>query len=96
MSKNIVFLLPANTNVSKLAEIVASEYMKAKIAENTCSMKIEKVFFMSQLKYLIVYLGCQVQNDIKLNDELCFVYNLLKDGDKKKPFLHRKIVKRVR
>ena len=79
LSRNIVMLLPANTNISKVAESIANVYMKSHINAPSCSMKVEKIFFLSQLKYLAVSLGTQVQHDITLNDELFYVYNILKE-----------------
>lgn len=33
---------------------------------------------MSQLQYICVYLGCMIENEINLNDELSYIYNYLK------------------
>ena len=86
-------LLPANIDIQSLAECISAHSMKT--TSNTCSLKIEKIFFMAQLKYVAVYLGTQVQQDLKLNDELRYIYNLIR-GPEKKPFTHRKIVKKIR
>ena len=47
--------------------------------------------------YLAVYMGCQVQDEVKLNDELRYIYSLLK-GEKEgaKTFKDKRIVKAIR
>lgn len=95
LSKNIVILLPPNINVKKLAELIAREYIDSKTPSSTCSIKIEKIFFMSQLRYLTVYLGFIIEKEINLNDELCYVYDYLKEGSKK-IFNHKKIIRELR
>lgn len=61
LSKNIVILLPPNINIKKLGELIAREYIDSKSPSPTCSIKIEKIFFMSQLRYLAVYIGCIIE-----------------------------------
>jgi hypothetical protein len=78
LSKNIAILLPPNMNVKKLGELIAREYIESKIPSIGCSIKIEKIFFLSQLKYLVVYIGSLIESEINLNDELLFIYNYLK------------------
>ena len=50
---------------------------------------------MSHLRYLVVYLGSMIETQISLNDELCYIYSYLKEGDKK-TFKHKKLVKYLR
>jgi SepF-like predicted cell division protein (DUF552 family) len=95
-SKNIVMLLPPNINIEKVGELVAKEYIEAKIPSSTCSIKIEKVFFMSQLQYLVMYIGSIIESEINLNDELLFIYNYLKGGEKATAFNHKKVVRELR
>ena len=40
LSKNIVFLLPSNLNVTEFAKCLANEYLRQKIPSSTCSIKI--------------------------------------------------------
>lgn len=94
MTKNIVMLLPPNISVHKLGQLIANEYIKSGIPSSTCSIKIEKIFFNSQLKYLAVYLGSIIENEINLNDQLYFIYNYLKEGEK--VFTHKKIIRYLR
>ena len=47
------------------------------------------------MRYILVCAGKLVQNEIKLNDELEYIYTKLKkSGDK--VFKHKKIVKKIR
>ena len=69
--------------------------MKEKISQPSCSLKIEKIFFMEELRYLVVYMGPEAQTDIKLNDELCYIYELMKDKEKK-GYCPKKLIKKLR
>jgi hypothetical protein len=50
---------------------------------------------MSELKYLAVYIGSIIQSEITLNEELRFIYNYLREGEKKL-FVHKKVIKELR
>lgn len=59
----------------------------------SCAMKIEKIFFESDLKYVAVYVGTKVDTDITLNDELNGIYELLSEDKNHYP---KKIIKKLR
>lgn len=60
-----------------------------------CSIKIEKLYSKLQLKYILVCAGKLVQTEVKLNDELDYIYGRLKKfGDK--VFKHKKVIKKIR
>lgn len=50
---------------------------------------------MSQFKYIIVYLGSMIENEVSLNEELLYIYNYLKEGEKKH-FTHKKVIRFLR
>ena len=58
-------------------------------------MEIEKVFFNRKLKYILVYYGPLVNREIKIKDELNFVYKLLNDG-KNTRFAYKNTIKHMR
>lgn len=87
-------LLPSHIDVDELADLVCKESIKMGINSATCSMKIEKIFYLNQLKYVAIFLGQQVQSAITINDELGYIYEYLKE--EKGPFQHRKIIKEIR
>lgn len=43
---------------------------------------------------MAVYSGSIIENEINLNDELYFIYNYLKEGEK--VFMHKKIIRHLR
>ncbi len=67
-------LLPANTNVEKLSATVARAFRENNQLSQTCAIKIQKIFFQNRLKFIGVYFGPLVQTEIKLNEELDFIY----------------------
>lgn len=47
------------------------------------------------MKYIAVYLGSIIENEMSLNDELCYIYKYLKEGGKK-IFTHKKVIRYLR
>jgi hypothetical protein len=88
-------IVPGNLDIEELAAIFAKEIMAKKIVVETCYLRVEKLFFASQMKYLAVYFGAKVNTDVTINEELSFIYNLLNNGNKK-PFPHKKLLKKLR
>ena len=68
---------------------------KLKWMKDFCSIKVEKIYYKQQVKYILLLAGKLVQTEIKLNDELEYVYRKLKRSGEKN-FRHKKIVKKIR
>ncbi len=60
----------------------------------SCSIKIDKIYFGNEFKYILVSFGSIVQKDIKLNDQLEYIYAKLKK--KGESFKHKKVLKKIR
>ena len=58
-------------------------------------MKIEKIYFRNSLSYVAVFFGPNVQQEIKINSELGFVYRWLKNPSEKN-FPYKKLIKHLR
>lgn len=50
---------------------------------------------MEELRYLAVYMGPEAQTDMTLNDELSYIYELMKDKEKK-GYIPKKLIKKLR
>lgn len=44
-------------------------------------MAIEKIYYLGRLKFLLVLVGSKV-SWIQHSDELCYLYNMLAEGEK--------------
>ena len=63
--------------------------------KGSCSITIDKIYFQNNFKYILISLGGIVQKEVKLNDELEYVYGRLKrKGDT--TFRHKKVIKKIR
>ena len=59
-------------------------------------MRIEKLFYNDTLKFLLVMFGdSSVISDIKLGEELCFIYDLFREDDQTY-FKHKKLIRKIR
>ena len=92
---NMIILLPMNVEIEEILSELCKSFKNCEYNINTCSVKIEKITFRSSSKYLVLYIGALVQNEIKLNDELDYIYSLLKDHENES-FKHKRIVRRIR
>jgi hypothetical protein len=63
--------------------------------KSSCSIKIDKIYFQNEFKYILISLGSIVQKEIKLNDELEYIYSRLKKKGETS-FRHKKVIKRIR
>ena len=74
LSNNFILLLPPAISIDVLCSCInkcATEQNKMK---NSCSAKIEKIFYQGELKYVLLTMGRMVQDEIKLSHELNFIY----------------------
>ena len=69
-----MILLPINVNIDEVVGQLYASFKCTKYNLNTCSIKIEKIYFMGRAKYIVLYVGALVQDEIKLNDELDEIY----------------------
>lgn len=67
---NFVLFLPPNIDVQKLASILASAINRADKRNGSCSIELEKIYYMNSLKYVAVFYGPLVNREVKLSDEL--------------------------
>jgi hypothetical protein len=88
-------LLPINISEGQLASLFATALQKSYPKNNSCCLSIEKIYFINTLKYIIVYYGPLVSHQVKLTDELNFIYGLLRNGDESL-MDYRKLVKELR
>ena len=63
--------------------------------KNSCSAKLEKIYYQGDLKYILVTVGRTVQDEIKLSHELNFIYAKLQEPEKGS-FHYKKLVKALR
>jgi len=95
LAPNLIMLLPPETSIEVLSTAMYKWAHKLNWMRDFCSITIEKIYYRTTLKYILVCAGKIVQNEIKLIDELEYVYQKLKKkGDK--VFKHKKIVKKIR
>lgn len=63
--------------------------------KGSCSIKVDKIYFQNEFRYILISFGSIVQRDVKLNDELDYIYTRLKrKGDS--IFRHKKVIKKIR
>jgi hypothetical protein len=95
MAPNTIILLPPETNIDSLCSCIHKCASETKRMKDFCSIKIEKIYCQMQIKYILVCIGTLVQTEVKLNDELEYIYSQLK-----KPgevyFKHKKVLKKLR
>lgn len=60
-----------------------------------CSIKIEKICCQNKVKFILVLIGTLVQTEVKLNDELEYLYTRLKKNGEVY-FKHKKVLKKIR
>lgn len=97
LSTNIFLLLPINTNVEALAAVINEKICKVKnFKPESCSMRIEKLFYNDTLKFLLVLFGdSSMISDIKLGEELSFIYDMFREDDQTY-FKHKKLIRKIR
>lgn len=95
INNNIVMLLPPNINTERLAAVMAETLEQSPRGRGSCSFEIEKLYFMSSLKYLLVLYGPLVNKEVTLSDELSFIYKMLRGSGEGK-FEHKKLIKEIR
>lgn len=95
LAPNIILLLPHDSNVEALVSSISKWARKLSWMKEFCSISIEKIYNKQQLKHVLVCGGRLVQREVKLSDELDYIYARLKKyGDVY--FKHKKIIKRIR
>jgi len=95
ITNNIVLLMPATTNVERLAALMAETLEKSPRGNGSCSLEIQKLYYMSSLKYLLVLYGPLVNKEITLSDELNFIYKMIRSSGQGN-FDHKKLIKEIR
>ena len=95
LAPNFIMLLPPDINIEALSSSICKYARKFKWMKDFCSIKLEKVYNKHQLKYILVCAGKLVQGQIKLNDQLEYMYGKLKKIGEKF-FKHKKIIKKIR
>jgi hypothetical protein len=91
----MLILLPPNTSIELICTIVHKWARRLDWMKDFCSIKIEKIYCKQQVKHLLLCAGKLVQPDIKLNDELEYVYSKLRRPGEK-VFKHKRIIKKIR
>jgi hypothetical protein len=62
----------------------------------SCVMRIEKLFYNDSFKFLLVLFGdSSIIGDVKLGDELCFIYDMFREDDQTY-FKYKKLIRKVR
>lgn len=92
---NLVLILPANINIDELASVIVKHTDELQIVTESCCLKIEKIYYASQFKHLVVYFGNHISKSIAINDELLWIYNYL-NLDVVRWKADRKFVKKLR
>lgn len=95
LAPNFILLLPPDFSIQGLASSIYRWARKLNWMHDFCSVKIEKVYIKQQLKHILVCAGKLVQTEVKLNDELDYIYGRLKKFGEKF-FKHKKIIKKIR
>lgn len=70
LAPNIVLLLPPDTSIEILSTLIYKWAHRLRWMKDFCSATIEKIYYRTQLRYILLCAGKIVQNDIKLSDEL--------------------------
>ena len=63
-------LLPANTSIDALCSCINKSAIELGKMKGSCSIKLEKIFFQGEFKYILVAFGSIVQKEVGLSDEL--------------------------
>ena len=92
IAPNFVLLLRPHFDVNRLVEVLSR--LLADNKYSSCSVELEKIYFMEKLQYIAVYYGPLVNRQLKLSDELEEVYRVLNDGHS--TFHHVRVVKEIR
>lgn len=92
IAPNLVLLMLPNTDINRLAETLSSVLSTNK--NSSCSVQLEKIYYMQKLQYIACYYGPLVNRQLKLSDELEEVYKVLNEGQGS--FHHVRVVKEIR
>lgn len=95
LASDVVMLLPAETGIEALCSCLNRCATELRKMRSSCSVHFDKIYFQGELKYLLLTLGPQVQTEIRLNEELDYIYARLKRKSDAS-FRHRKVIKRIR
>lgn len=95
MAGNVMLLLPPETRIDQVCGVLNKWGGRLGWMREFCSVKVEKIYCKMQVKFILVCAGRLVQTEVKLNDELEYIYTRLK-GWNDKYFKYKKIVKRIR
>lgn len=90
-----MLLLPANTSIDALCSCINKSAVELGKMRGSCSIKLEKIFFQGEFKYILVAFGSIVQKEVGLSDELEFIYGKLKRKNEL-VFRHKKLLKKLR
>jgi deoxyxylulose-5-phosphate synthase len=60
--QNFVMVLPANINVNGVGEVIADVFMSNNIIVESCSVRMEKIIYGQEMKYIILYYGIRINN----------------------------------
>lgn len=71
-----MLLFPINISEQQLVDIFGRTLLQLPEKRSSCCLELEKVYFISGLKYIVVYYGPLANCNIKLSDELDFLYTL--------------------
>lgn len=78
MSDTLVMLLAANMDVDMLADSIGSALIEKENREgkgDTCSVGIQKIYYLGRLKFLLVLIGSKV-NRIQHSEEMSYLYDM--------------------
>lgn len=95
LAQDVLLLLPPRTSIEALCSCLNKCATELKKMRGSCSIKVDKIYFQNEFRYILISFGSIVQRDVKLNDELDYLYTRLKrKGDAL--FRHKKVIKRIR
>lgn len=95
MSGNLILLLPPEVSLDSLCSCLHRLACELPQHRDCVSLKVEKIYCQMQLKYILVTVGRLVQTDIRLSDELDYVYAQLR-RPAERYFRHKRIIKKIR
>jgi hypothetical protein len=95
MSSNIILLLPPEVSLDSLCSCIHRLACELPQHRDCVSLKVEKIYCQMQLKYILVTVGRLVQTDIRLSDELDYIYAQLR-RPAERYFRHKRIIKKIR
>lgn len=90
-----MILLPPDISIDSLCNCIHKCAMDSKRMKDFCSIKIEKICLQNKVKFILVLIGTLVQTEVKLNDELEYLYTRLKKNGEVY-FKHKKVLKKLR